>query len=341
MKRLIVVLIISFFLGIETKSQERLFDSHNIIKIDIVANLKELFRDINPEKSIQHPGYLSYIDSDGKSVNVRIKLETRGIFRRSRENCNTPPLRINFIDEDLDKTIFSKIEKLKLVNTCNRNRESFQQFIFKEYIAYRLYNLFTDFSFKVRMVKIVYVDVSNSLAPFESYGFFIEDMESLKRRTGTKSLKTLGIVQEGVDRNKMDVTSVFQFMIGNTDWSVPRQHNIKLLIRDSVLIPIAVPYDFDFCGFVNPPYTKPPEIIPIKNVTERYYRGFCRSVKELEPALNLFSDKKDAVYSLIKSDTLLNKKHKDWTIEYIDDFYSILNNPKRVKTEFIDNCRTN
>lgn len=341
MKRLIVVLIILLSLGFETKPQERLFDSSSIIKIDIVANLKELFRDVNPEKAIHHSGFLSYIDSEGNSVNVRIKLKTRGIFRRSRENCNTPPLSIKFIDENLDKTIFAQIEKLKLVNTCNRNRETYQQFIFKEYLAYRLYNLFSEYSFKVRMVKIVYVDISNSFAPFESYGFFIEDMESLMRRTETKTLKTLGIVQEGVDRDNMDITAVFQFMIGNTDWSVPRQHNIKLLIKDSVLTPIALPYDFDFCGFVNPPYTKPPEIIPIKNVTERYYRGFCRSQRELEPTINIFNEKKDLVYGLINADTLLNKKHKEWTIRYIDEFYTILSNPKRVKTEFIDNCRTN
>lgn len=341
MKRLVLVLIFLFTLLVDIMPQDRLFESNSLITIDIVANLKELFRDVNPDNAKHHDGYMSYIDSEGNNTNVRIKLKTRGIFRRSRQNCNTPPLSIKFVDENLDKTIFSQIEKLKLVNTCNRNRESFQQFIFKEYLAYRLYNLFTDFSFKVRMVKIVYIDINNTFAPFESYGFFIEDMESLKRRTGTKSLKTLGIVQEGVDRNKMDITSFFQFMIGNTDWSVPRQHNIKLLIKDSVLTPIALPYDFDFCGFVNPPYTKPPEIIPIKNVTERYYRGFCRSQRELEPTLNIFNDKKDLVYGLINADTLLNKKHKEWVIRYIDEFYSILNNPKRVKAEFIDNCRTN
>lgn len=339
MVRVIFILVL-VTVSVSSRSQNNLFESHQPIRIDIVTNLRELFKDINPEKAKYHQGFISYLDSNGNPVIVNTKFKTRGIFRRSRENCNLPPLSIKFVDKQLDSTIFAGIDKIKLVNTCNKNRQNFLQFLYKEYLAYRIYNILTEYSFKVRVVKLVYIDINNSMPPFETGGFLIEELDALNQRKGTKTLKTQGIVQEATMRSKMDITSVFQYMIGNTDWSVPKQHNIKLVINDSTLTPIAIPYDFDFCGFVNPPYTKPPDIIPIKHVTDRYYRGFCRKPNELQPTLDLFNIKKDSIYSLLINDTLLNKKHKAAVIEYLNDFYSTINNPKQVKNEFIDNCRT-
>jgi len=332
-----------FFLTlvIHSKGQGGLFDNHNLIRIDIATDLRKLLNDINPETAKYHKGILTYIDSGGNSVTIPVKLKTRGIFRRSRENCNLPPLTVNFKDDSLSNNYFSNIGKLKLVNVCNRKRESFQQFLVKEYLVYRLYNLLTEFSFRVRMVKIVYVDINNAITPFETLGFFIEDMASLNQRTNTKPIKTLGIIQDAVDRPKMDVTAIFQYMIGNTDWSVPKQHNIKLVVKESDLIPIAIPYDFDFCGFVNPPYTKPPEIIPISHVTERYFRGFCRSAKELEQAVLHFKTPKTDIFNLIENDTLLLSRTKKQLIDYLNEFYRVIENPKYIHREFIDNCRKN
>lgn len=340
MLRLITISIFIVF-AICSKGQERLFDNHSLIRIDIATDLRKLFADINPETAKYHNGLLTYIDAKGNSITISVKIKTRGIFRRSRDNCNLPPLLMNFKDDSLSYSYFSNIGKLKLVNVCNRKRESYQQYLVKEYLIYRIYNLLTEFSFRVRMVKILYVDINNTIAPFETLGFFIEDMESLNQRTNTKPLKTLGIIQDAVDRSKMDVTSIFQYMIGNTDWSVPKQHNIKLVVKESNLIPIAIPYDFDFCGFVNPPYTKPPEIIPISHVTERYFRGFCRSIKELEPAINNFASKKDTIFRLVQEDTILNSKSKKVLVEYLTEFFDIIENPKYIQREFIDNCRKN
>lgn len=323
----------------DLNSQPLIFDSNTLLRIDIVADLKSLFRDVNPEIASYHKGFITYIDDAGDVVRINVKLKTRGIFRRSKENCNLPPISIKFNDDNLSATIFKDINKLKLVNSCNRKRAIFQQYLIKEYLSYKMYNKLTDYSFRVRLLQISYIDINNSFPPFESIGFFIEDMESLNKRTNTNSVKTLGIVQEAVDRRKMDITAVFQYMIGNTDWSVPKLHNIKLVLDSGVLIPVAVPYDFDFCGFVNPPYTKPPDIIPIDHVTTRYYRGFCRTNDEFRPIIQLFEERKDSIFSVIISDTILNKKHRTEALKYIDDFYQIIIDPKLFRKEFIDNCR--
>lgn len=337
----LISLSICIVLAICSSGQDRLFDNHSLIRIDIATDLRTLFNDVNPETAKYHKGILTYIDTLGNSVTVSVRLKTRGIFRRSKENCNIPPLTVNFNDDSLSNNYFSDIGKLKLVNVCNRKRESFQQYLVKEYLVYRIYNLLTEYSFRVRMVKVLYVDINNAIAPFETLGFFIEEMESLNKRTNTKPIKTLGIVQDAVDRSKMDLTAIFQYMIGNTDWSVPKLHNIKLVVKESDLVPTAIPYDFDFCGFVNPPYTKPPEIIPITHVTERYFRGFCRSAKELEPVILQFKFHKTDIYNLVENDTLLLGKTKRQVTEYLNDFYRVIENPKSIHREFIDNCRKN
>jgi hypothetical protein len=335
--RMITILVFIFF-AVRLSAQHSLFDKEDILNIDIVTDLRALIRDVNPENAKYHKGLLTYINSSGDNVSIAVKLKTRGIFRRSKDNCNFPPLTIKF-SEDTVESYFTNIDKLKLVNVCNWKRELFQQYLIKEYLVYKIYNLLTDYSFRVRMVKILYVDINSAISPFETFGFLIEDMNSLNRRTNSKPIKTLGIVQEATNRLHMDITAIFQYFIGNTDWSVPKQHNIKLVVSDSDLIPIAIPYDFDFCGFVNPPYTKPPEIIPILHVTQRYYRGFCRTPKELEPSLEIFQQKRPDVYSLIENDTLLRGKHKKHVLDYIDEFYRVIDSPRLLHRELIENCR--
>ena len=83
---------------------------------------------------------------------------------------------------------------------------------------------------------------------------------------------------------------VFQYFVGNTDWSAfagPAGeqccHNVVPFARaDGVLLP--VPYDFDATGIVNAPYSLPDERLRIQRVRQRLYRGRCREVSELQPA---------------------------------------------------------
>ncbi len=42
---------------------------------------------------------------------------------------------------------------------------------------------------------------------------------------------------------KLVPMAIFQYMIGNTGWSIPNQHNVKMLQGASTR-PIAIPYDF-------------------------------------------------------------------------------------------------
>jgi hypothetical protein len=139
----------------------------------------------------------------------------------------------------------------------------------------------------------------------------------------------------------MTMVGMFQYMIGNTDWSVPNFHNIKLLrkAKDSLAPPLVVPYDFDFAGLVNAPYAIPHEGLGIEKVTERLYRGFPRTMEELEKMAALFNEKRQSFTDLIKNFDLIDKGDRDTMIKYMNEFYAIINNKKKLQDVFIFNTR--
>ena len=84
--------------------------------------------------------------------------------------------------------------------------------------------------------------------------------------------------------------AMFQFMIGNTDFSVAYQHNGKLLFVNKEIIPL--PYDFDMTGWVNPSYATVNQSLGIKSVRERVYRGFKREEQYFDQVREDFIAKK-------------------------------------------------
>lgn len=316
-------------------AQGNLFDNQSVLEIEIIGDLKVLFNDINPQSAKYHDIVIYFIYADS-SFAIPASAKTRGIFRRDKSNCKIPPLAIK--PQKVNDPVFNTSKRLKIVNSC-MNTERAQQNLIKEYYAYRIYNILTDYSFKVRLLKIIYIDRQGKNKNFITYGILVEPVKWLASRTNTNEIETKGIIQNATYRPVLDVMTMFQYLIGNTDWSVPNLHNIKLFYHDSLASLIPIPYDFDFCGFVNPPYTKPPDIIPISDVRERYFRGNCREMFELQITINHFLSKKEQIYQLINADTLLTKRNKQNVIDYIDVFYQIISDPKLVKREFIDNCR--
>ncbi len=134
---------------------------------------------------------------------------------------------------------------------------------------------------------------------------------------------------------------IFQYMIGNTDWSVPKNHNIKLLAdkEDSSAKPFVVPYDFDYSGLVNTDYAVPAPALNLENVTQRLYRGFPRTMAELQAVLKIYQQQKGNIYTMIKNFEPLDKQNKKEMMYYLDNFYDMIDNPKKVQFTFIDDAR--
>ncbi|MEM9934606.1 MAG: hypothetical protein AAF824_13360 [Bacteroidota bacterium] len=315
-----------------------LFLEEEPIDIILEADLKSLFKNRSTEAEYQIAS-IQYDDPIKGEITVPLKIKLRGNFRKKQ--CSFPPIRFNFAKKTVKGTLFEGQDKLKLVTHCRSKKEAYQQYLFGEYLVYKSYNLLTDFSFRVRMVRITYRDTSGKLDDITRYAFFIEDEGSLAYRVACKNIKQKNVHPEQVVRKQVDVLSVYQYMVGNTDWSIPSLHNIKLL-RDSIpgTKPIAVPYDFDWSGIISAPYAKPNPMLGITSVKERVYRGFCRSREEFQESFQVFLDKKDAIYGMYNDFQLLDPKVRKISLAYYDSFYEAIQNEKTIKREFLDRCRS-
>lgn len=316
-----------------------LFENKEPISIELYINKKNLFRDIGDDRKY-HPAIIKHLSADNQAIEIPLKVQTRGNFRRNPDNCNMAPLSFKFSENDTkQKHIFSGQKKLKLVVPCKHGSEKFQEYVILEYLVYQFYELFTPAGYRTRLVNISLIDSMKQDKPLNYTGFFIEETDQMALRNSGQVKEFKKYHPEQVNREQMTMVNVFQYMIGNTDWSVEVGHNIKLLFIQNESIPFAIPYDFDWAGIVNAPYAVPAPHLGLTGVTERLYRGYLRKMEEYDPVIAEFNSKKEEIYQMIRNNNLLGERTKNTCLKYLDDFYETINNPKTVKREFIDKCR--
>jgi hypothetical protein len=345
---LIIVLFSAFYQikAQETKEKKErnyensaLFESDDVIHIQMFADSKEMLRDVGDDRKY-HKAFVRYTFENENQNGLTVKVKTRGNFRRNPANCNMPPLRIKISKKDrANDKIFKGQYMLKLVVPCRKKQEKFQEYVILEYLIYKTYELFEDVAYRTRLVELELIDSINPDKSLKMKGFFIEETKQLTDRCGGKVVNFKRFHQENVNREQMTKLAVFQYMIANTDWSVDVGHNIKLFFRENDNVPIAVPYDFDWSGIINAVYAKPAKNLDITSVRQRTFRGYERSMEEYDPIIKLFNEKKEEVYKLYKNCQWLSDKTKEATIKYLDEFYEIINDQKKVDKEFIKNCR--
>jgi len=216
---------------------------------------------------------------------------------------------------------FNNINKLKIVTHCISGTK---EYLLREYLIYRLYNLLTDNSYKVRLLRVNYINTFKRSKPIREFAFLIEPTEVLTKRTNTIEVKSATLSQRNINPQMMDRVAIFNYMIGNTDWSVQGQHNVVILQGQSERpdLGIIVPYDFDFSGLVNTYYSSPAEALGIKSVRERLYLGTCRSEEVFLNALNEFLTKKEEFYKVIRDFPYLSERSKKDMIIYLDSFFN-------------------
>jgi hypothetical protein len=253
-------------------------------------------------------------------------------------NCDFPPLRLNFPIIESMNTVFKGQDKLKLVTHCRSKGTPYEQNVLKEYLVYKLYNLFTDESYRVRLVEMSYADSRAKRDTINKMGFLLEPTEQMTLRNN-KTLVEIKNVQQGqCDPKTTTRLSVFQYMIGNTDWSVPVPHNIDLIQEKPEAAPVAVPFDFDWCGLVDAPYAVPAENLGISDVKTRIFRGLCRENHDYEVVFQEFRSKKEEIFQTIES-IPFNENEKKNIQRYIEEFYSMIDNPKLIQNKFSNDCR--
>lgn len=300
-----------------------LFSADAPIEIEIRGPIGDIVR--NAARSTEPmPATLIH---DGREA--AIELSARGNARRRPENCRFPPLRVKFAQKPESGTLFQGQKSLKLVTHCQR-QESFQKHTLLEFAAYRIYNVMTDASLKVRLAHIRYVSEDNSELYAERLGFFIEDADDAAERIGMKEIRTPSVTISQHDAAAAARVTLFFHLIANHDWSMlvgPDNeccHNGKLFGADKTAQSdlVYVPYDFDYSGLVNAPYAVPPDTIRIKTVRTRYYRGACSLNGELPAAAQQIRNQRAMIEDAVKSTPFIDEKTANGAVKYLAPFFN-------------------
>ncbi len=306
-----------------------LFKSDSVLAFVIVADMKPLLKD-RGDKTTDHLAVLKYARKKKGTIEIPIKIKARGNFRRQAANCIFPPLLIDIAKQKKKNSVFDYQNKLKLVTHCIN-----EDYIFQEQLVYKIYNLLTDLSFRSRLAKVTYQDSAAKRPTETKMAFLVEDETDLAKRNNLKIYNFKQLRSEMLDTVVMAKLSVFEYLIGNTDWSVPFLHNIRLL-TDSIHAPIPVPYDFDHSGIVAAKYAMPSEGLPIATVRQRLYRGIAYPLPVFEQVFAQFRALRPQIYALYENNATLQPNYIKKTIKYLDEFYAVINDPKAVKREFIE-----
>ncbi|HTI06513.1 MAG TPA: hypothetical protein VL549_14500 [Gemmatimonadales bacterium] len=331
MLRLPLLALLLISTSASAQSPSSLFVDHEPITLELRGDIHDLLRDRGTQRK-QHAARLRYaVSADTGSIDV--KLRTRGIFRL--RTCAFPPIRVDFPSHDVAGTPFAGQNRLKLATHCQGSGQ-FERNLLKEYALYRVFNALTDTSYRVRLARVTYVDSARADTVVR-YGFLIESEGELARRVGAEVVEQGQVADYITEPSYMTLVAVFEYLIGNTDWSVWGRHNIAVLRGSAEPHSlIGVPYDYDFSGAVGAPYATPPPQVPIHSVRERYYRGYCQPDSVRDRALERFRLAKDSIYAAVRAVPGLPERDAKSVLDYFDGFFS---NPGAVRRDLVQTCR--
>jgi hypothetical protein len=314
-----------------------LFKSTDPLEITITTGLNKLIWDRDSTSRTLHGAELVYKDSAGASVKLAITLRSRGHFRRQVRNCDFPPLKVEITKEAAKRTVFQGNRTLKLATNCRPPNTDYEQYILQEAAVFRMYETLTPWSYRTRLAHITYRDSSGKAKTVQSWAFFIEDEGDLAKRRDVKKFGTQGAYFDDLEPVTWGYTQLFEYMIGNTDWSVSGLHNFSLL-KDSTGVVHAVPYDFDWSGAVDTRYAFPDKSLPIRTVRDRLWRGDCRTAEQLTPSVEHFKARHAALDSAVTAVAFMKPAIKEQMRKYFAEFWKLIENPKNAAAEFKRTC---
>ena len=307
-----------------------LFASTEPLSVTLVGDFKKINKDRDPNSKQPYPATLRLGETS-----IPATINARGHLRRMARTCDYVPLRVAFAKKDVKETLFARQDALKLVVQCAGGRD-FEQYVLREHLAYRIFNVITPRSFRTRLARITYVDAATGKTMGTRAGMFLEDETSVARRMEGRIVELPRLSFNDLDTDTLMPMMIFEFMIGNTDYSIYALHNVRIVQRpDKSLHPI--PYDLDVSGLVNPPYGIPARALMLKSVTDRLYRGPCRPQSVVDPFIANFVAKADAIKALPDSIPELDRTVRDEVRTFINSFYASIKSAKDVRGLFV-NC---
>ena len=311
------------------------WESSAPLELTLTINIDRVKKERDKAKATWHVASVSYTDG-GKTDTIPARVRTRGISRL--KICTLiPPLWVDFASEDTKKTTFARLNRFKLVSPCKPQSE-YEKYVVEEYNLYRVHALLMPIGHLARLVHMTVVDSASNKPDFTRYAFALEDVSDMAARLGGKNMAIKGAVADDLDRRQTAMVGLFQFMIGNTDWSIYALHNDDILSIGAGLFP--VDYDYDQAGVIAPPYAVTDPQLGIRSVKERLYRGFCLPADTVNKAIADIQSRKAAVMALYTDDIgkLMGNGAGD-SMHWFDDVFKDLSDSRFVKNEIIGKCR--
>ena len=331
---ILILFICSFVQAQKALSSDLLYEDQTPMKIKLNYSNKDMKKKTNDSTLIETN--LNFFNEE-KWNTIPVSLRARGNFRRAK--CYFPPIKMKIKKSQTKNTVFNGNKSLKLVLPCRTENEKNDN-ILQEYIAYKIYELISPYHFKTRRVDVDFTEPKGKKSKtFFLKGFLIEDDSRLAKRFDGR------VVEQFIHPMAMrGLTSVrhafFQYLIGNTDFSVSFQHNGKLLYTSKEFLPL--PYDFDMTGWVDPSYGFGNPTLGLNSLTERVYRGFKRDDLLMNSVRKEFIDSKTDIVSLVNSfkSEFDNEYEFDKMYEFMEDFFEIIEDDNKFKNSILDKART-
>jgi len=306
------------------------------LNLTMKFNMKEFGKTRRNEK--YHPAELTCHVTDSFQVTHPVRVRARGKFRR--DYCTVPPYWLNIRYAGIEAEDLQDVVKMKVVTRCKSTAQH-EHLVLREYLTYKIYNLLSDYSFNTRLVRIKYIDTGRKNRESEDWGFLIEPNNKMAERNGAMIVDSDKLSIRTVNKEIMDMVAFFSYMIGQGDFSVTGQHNLKILALKEYgptgFIP--VPYDFDYSGIVNAVYATPGEQLGIENVRERYYLGACRDEETHSRTVKWLASYQDEITELIMNFEYLPEKEKIDLVAYLDSYFVDAERESFIKYKINPTCR--
>jgi hypothetical protein len=269
----------------------------------------------------ESPAIFRFKKKNGQWQEMLAEVRARGKYRR--RICDFVPIKIDFSKKQLRGMGLLPYDDLKLVTHCVSGTKG-KDAVLREYLAYRMYAQLTDQAYRAQLVSVTYKD-SESRSQHTAYGILLEDIDEIAARTQSVECEScMGISPDQFTQQNLMVHDVFQYMIGNLDYSLKLNRNVKVMQYQQTGRYWIMPYDFDFAGMVEASYAFPNQDYEQKDVKDRIYIGTAFSKAQMEPVRALFMQRKQQILREIDQLELLSNSSRNEIRKYIESFYAEL-----------------
>ena len=313
-----------------------LFTENTQLELKLVGNYKVISKDRDTLSQKEYWGEVQVADGKGGELKIPVQLRTRGHYRLANRNCSFVPLRLDFKKGEVKGTVFDGQDKLKLVTHCNSNA-TYDEYMVREHLAYRVQNLITPRSYRSRLVKVTYVDSATGNTIEVRNGIFVEHEDDVARRMEGEIAEIRRALFDDVNPEQIMELATFAAFVGHVDWSLAALHNVRLVRQQNGnLLPVL--YDMDFTGLVGTRYSIPDPRLGIRTVRDRLYRGPCKEAADMQPYLAPYREKKDAILKLYDETPGLDNRYRNDTKNWLNQWFKMIDSPRDTKMMFKENC---